>query len=1095
MTMSFAVQPGPEGAGESATGKLPKLVYRRWSGAVNVPDPVAISVADNGEVYVTQTQRRKIQDLDIRAHSSWVPDDVGLASVADKREFYHRALAIGGDQTKQKNDVEDVNQDGQHDWRDLTVISEKIHRLVDSDGDGTADQSNVFAEDFKTEVTGIAAGVMHWDGSVWATIAPDVWKLTDTNGDGVADQREIMATGFGLHIAYAGHDMHGLTIGPDGKVYWSIGDKGISVTTKDGRQFQYPNQGGVMRCNPDGSDFEVFAHGLRNVQEFAFDPFGNVFGVDNDADQPGEKERFVWIVDAMDAGWRCNYQYRGGQYNPWTDEKLWQIAGDNHPAYIIPPIQHYYDGPAGFKFNPGAALSSAYQNFFFSTGAPNGSQYAFRAEPHGDSFRMVDSHTIGSGDPIVGIAFGPDGGLYGADWGGGYPLTQSGSVIRIDVAPADLSDQDKANRQSVVRWLNSDMNQQSTEVLVGLLSHVDQRVRLQAQFALVDQGQADAFRQVLGDSSADQLARVHSVWGLGQLARAAATDANVLVGTLSDPDARIRAVAAKTHGEIPGSDPAGLVHLLNDSDLHVRVYAALALGRRPTAAAVKPLLEGAAKLDGDQFYLRHALVTALAACATPDQLAEQANADAESLRLCAVVALRRQSEASVAAFLSDRSDWVASEAARAIHDDFSIADALPALAESLDSERNFPVPLTLRSINANFRLGTAQAANRVMQYAVDRGRPTEMRLAACESIAQWADPPRLDRVDGRSRIANETRQFDRAAIGSALAGLVTDADTALRVAAVKAARELEIDLGVRPMIALAIDRKSPSNLRVEAIKSLTRGDTKQSELLSQLASDSSSPVATQAIESLVEQDPSAALTVIQQRLNSKTVAVRQACVAALAALANESADATLIELGHRFADGSLSEALRLDVWNALQSRQSQSPELKQLLQRLAAGSALATIESDKFKAFALCGEGGDADRGEEIFRTDLRAQCSRCHRTGKKGSDIGPELSKIAKKRDANYLLRALVYPSADIDDKYNMQTLLLADGSVVQGVIQSEDDDTTVLVNQQGETIQVASDDIEDVAKKKLSLMPDMTDVLQPHEVRDLVAYLKSLK
>lgn len=89
---------------------------------MNVPDPVAISVADNGEVHVTQTQRRKIQELDIRAHARWIPDDVGLTSAEEKRLFYRQALAIDGDQAVAAGDVEDVNGDGNHDWRDLTVI-------------------------------------------------------------------------------------------------------------------------------------------------------------------------------------------------------------------------------------------------------------------------------------------------------------------------------------------------------------------------------------------------------------------------------------------------------------------------------------------------------------------------------------------------------------------------------------------------------------------------------------------------------------------------------------------------------------------------------------------------------------------------------------------------------------------------------------------------------------------------------------------------------------------------------------------------------------------------------------------------------------
>ena len=83
--------------------------------------------------------------------------------------------------------------------------------------------------------------------------------VSPINEDGYFDQLKSISHGYAVHIGFSGHGMSGAIKGPDGKIYWGIGDIGANITAKDGSNYKYPNQGIIVRCNPDGSNFEVFS--------------------------------------------------------------------------------------------------------------------------------------------------------------------------------------------------------------------------------------------------------------------------------------------------------------------------------------------------------------------------------------------------------------------------------------------------------------------------------------------------------------------------------------------------------------------------------------------------------------------------------------------------------------------------------------------------------------------------------------------------------------------------------------------------------------------------------------------------------------------
>ncbi|MFZ4764320.1 MAG: PVC-type heme-binding CxxCH protein, partial [Roseimicrobium sp.] len=986
----------------------PKLQLHRWSGDINVPDPVACTVDPQGRVYVTQTTRRKVADLDIREHPQWIARDVGLEDIEQKRAFYHEELAPGK-MLRPRGGLKDHNLDGSIDWKDLTVHTERIYRLEDTDGDGTADRKTVFAEGFNTEVTGIAAGILWHDGAIYCTIAPDLWRLRDTNDDGVADEREVLVHGFGHHIAYAGHDMHGLTLGLDGRIYWTIGDKGVNVRTKDGRQVAQPHQGCVLRCEPDGSGFEIFAHGLRNVQEVAFDEHGNLFGIDNDADKPGgEKERFVYITEQSDSGWRCGFQYMK-QFCPWMDEGLWLTRFAEQAAHITPPLAHAHDGPAGFAWHPGTALRTAWKGTFFSNQFPSGKMNAFRLVPQGASFKVTEDKLVASGVMGIGMSWGADGRLYMADWVGDYALNDLGAIWAVD-DPAGASEMGRSLTEQRLREGFADRDAVEP---VALLGDEDQRVRLSAQLEAVKRGDFPKLQGIALNRQQPHLARLHAVWGLGQGMRsgAYAPDLATLSFLLTDTDAEVRAQTVKVMGDAPRRDDWSkkLVTMLFDPAVRVRFQAGIALSKQNTSEAVNALFEAVRTNEDRDVYLRHAYVTGLASCATEEQLT-QASSDADrAVRLAVLLALRRNLSVGVERFLDDKDNFIAVEAARAIHDDASITPALPALAAKLEAASKRPEAFVRRALNANFRLGGADEAARVFAFALHEAAPATLREEALLLLKLWSRPPPLDRVDGRARSLGSRD----AALVASLAAPQIGPLMALKLPALKALgiqilTGYKVSLPLTTAVAATMEATTPAAVRIEALRLLAEQHAKAEELpklLETLLSAKATPESLRlvALRMLAQSAPAVAVPYAARLLASGTLLEKQGCLALLALVQTSEADAVLAGVMDKLLAAELPSAVQLDVLEAAQARAS---SVTLLAEKLAAFEAKRASLAGSPGAYSECLEGGDAAEGKDIVLNHLAANCTACHRVeSKEGSQVGPSLSGIGSQRDRAYLL------------------------------------------------------------------------------------------
>ncbi len=87
--------------------------------------------------------------------------------------------------------------------------NDKLVILEDTDGDGRADKSTVFADNLH-----IPLSFEFGDGGVYVSEQPHLTFLQDTTGDGRADVRQIVLTGFGTEDSH--HSLHDFTWTPDG---------------------------------------------------------------------------------------------------------------------------------------------------------------------------------------------------------------------------------------------------------------------------------------------------------------------------------------------------------------------------------------------------------------------------------------------------------------------------------------------------------------------------------------------------------------------------------------------------------------------------------------------------------------------------------------------------------------------------------------------------------------------------------------------------------------------------------------------------------------------------------------------------------------
>ncbi len=366
------------------------------------------------------------------------------------------------------------NYNAGHEGRKTHTQGDRVIILEDSDQDGRADRSTVFAQD-----TGLVSplGIAVMGDRVLVSCSPNLLVYTDTTGDDHADTREVLLTGFGGRDH--DHSLHSVVAGPEGNWYFNVGNAGPHQVTDrsgwilrsgsmytGGSPYNLVNQGGMksddgeiwtgglaLRIRPDGQGLKVYAHNFRNAYELIIDSYGTIW--QNDNDDQVMACRTSYVMEYGNAGYFSEEGTRSWQGDRRPTQDIFTAHWHQEDPGVMPAGDNTGAGsPTGIVINEGDGLGKKYRGLLLSAEAGRNVIYAYKPKQTGAGFRFNRFNLISSvkADNInykwhedtldksmwfrpSDICIGTDGAIYIADWYdpivGGHQMRERNGYGRI----------------------------------------------------------------------------------------------------------------------------------------------------------------------------------------------------------------------------------------------------------------------------------------------------------------------------------------------------------------------------------------------------------------------------------------------------------------------------------------------------------------------------------------------------------------------------------------------------------------------------------------------------------------------------------------
>ncbi len=918
------------------------------------------------------------------------------------------------------------------------AANDKIFMLEDTDGDGSADRSILFADSLLTPT-----GVLPGDDGVYVANSTEILHLRDTNGDGRADRRRVVLSGFGADDTH--HIIHRFLWGPDGLFYLNQSVYIYShIETPWG--VRRLKQGGIWQFEPSTLKLNVLARGMWNSWGYDFDQWGQSFATDGAG---GEGVYFIFPQAAYTPAYGAARTLAG--LNP------------QHPKY------------AGLAFLSGRHFPDSLSGQLITSDFRANRVKRFALAEDGSGFSSEEQEDLIWTDHVafrpVDLNVGPDGALYLADWYN--PIIQHGEV--------DFRDPRRDHRHGRIWRITAagrplakppDLRDASTEDLLAALRLPEAWTRRQAKRLLRERG-AEAVEPALEaavarlDRNAPDAAHalLQMLWTYQAIGR---MNADVLRETLGLQDHRARAAAVRVLGHFPDLLPDTdtlLAALINDEHPRVRREAVHVLGERGAVAGAEAGANAAnaalRALDRpmDDF-LDYALWRAIRQLEPHwrPRFEQDSTFLGENIRHI-IFALQAAEAPEAAARL-------AAHYTRGNIPDEQTANVLESLAErgdvrAMEALLNLAVQNETRGEN-----GALEHLDALLTAAEDEDRRPADATDRLRTLLEREDP------EIRARAARLAGYWGETALRTALTDLVEKADESLQEAGLEGLAALGDSASFAALKAIVEDADRadrtdrPVAFRLEAARLLPAVDIKQA-----------APVALAFLQDLQgvadDTDPWPLFNAFLMQDGGRDVltdALREHGVPE--AFAQKGLDRirgrnrSYEPLRDAFrASGAVSEAPRVD------------PDMD--------GWALQRLHYDVKGT-------GDPARGETLYG---RLQCGSCHVIGGAGGLAGPDLSTIGVTAPIDYLTESLLKPEQAVKDGYTLIRIVHTDGGIATGNLMGETETEVLVRNAAGSVERIPKSRIRTREIVPGSLMPaGLTASLDRKEFVDLVAFLSAL-